>query len=50
MIDVWGLGCLFGEMLKKEALFQGETDIGMQDCIYKVLGDANVNLYSIFLH
>ena len=36
-------------MFKKTELFQGETDIGMLDKIFEVLGDANVIYEDYFL-
>ena len=38
-IDVWAVGCIFGEMLIGKALFQGYDEISQIDIIVKVLGD-----------
>ncbi|KAL6422127.1 hypothetical protein ACFW04_010877 [Cataglyphis niger] len=37
-IDVWSIGCIFGEMLNNSPLFPGETDIEQLAIVLKYLG------------
>lgn len=43
-VDMWSIGCIFGELLKKEAMMQGQGELDQIDKIFKMLGsptDAN---------
>lgn len=37
-IDIWSIGCIFGELALGEALFQGKNEIEQLDAIFKVVG------------
>ncbi|XP_078039662.1 cyclin-dependent kinase 20 [Augochlora pura] len=37
-IDMWSIGCIFGELLNKSPLFPGETDIEQLAIVLKYLG------------
>lgn len=37
-VDLWAVGCIFGEMLNFSPLFPGETDIEQICCVLRVLG------------
>lgn len=37
-VDLWAVGCIFGELLNNSPLFPGETDIEQLCCVQKVLG------------
>lgn len=37
-VDVWAVGCIFAEMLLKEPLFQGHSNIDQMKRIFRVLG------------
>lgn len=37
-IDVWSVGCCIGEMVKREPLFYGDSDISQAHEIFKILG------------
>ncbi|EFX74436.1 cyclin-dependent kinase 20-like [Daphnia pulex] len=37
-VDLWAMGCIFGEMLKNSPLFPGENDIGQLCTVIQVLG------------
>lgn len=44
-VDVWAVGCILAELLLREAIFPGETDLDQLDKIFTVTGtpDANNN-------
>jgi cell cycle related kinase len=37
-VDLWAVGCIFGELLNNSPLFPGETDIQQLCCVLSVLG------------
>lgn len=37
-LDMWSVGCIFGEMLLNEALFPGEGEIDQINKIFRVIG------------
>jgi len=37
-MDVWGVGCVFFEILSLQPLFPGKTEIDQIDKIHKILG------------
>ena len=39
-VDMWSVGCVLGEMLKRAPLFKGSTDIEQLACIFSVTGSA----------
>jgi len=47
-IDVWSLGCIMGELLGKEPLFQGKTETDQVDRIFKLLGTPNEKIWPDF--
>lgn len=40
-VDLWAVGCIFGELLNNSPLFPGETDIEQLCCVQRVLGTPN---------
>jgi cyclin-dependent kinase 2 len=40
-VDVWSIGCIFAEMVRGEALFRGDSEIGQLMSIFHVLGTPN---------
>lgn len=44
-IDVWSIGCIFGELLTKKPLFQGQSETQQIDLIFKALGSPNEELW-----
>jgi serine/threonine-protein kinase BUR1 len=40
-IDIWGVGCVFGETLKRRAILPGKSDLDQLDLIWKLLGTPN---------
>ncbi|XP_046840777.1 cyclin-dependent kinase 20-like [Xenia sp. Carnegie-2017] len=37
-VDLWAVGCIFGELLNNSPLFPGENDIDQLCCVLRVLG------------
>ncbi|KAF7652052.1 hypothetical protein LDENG_00102110 [Lucifuga dentata] len=40
-VDLWAVGCIFGELLNSSPLFPGENDIEQLCCVLRVLGTPN---------
>lgn len=40
-VDMWSIGCIFGELLKKEAILQGQGELDQIDLIFKLIGAPN---------
>ncbi|XP_042501966.1 cyclin-dependent kinase G-2-like [Macadamia integrifolia] len=40
-VDMWSLGCIMAELLAKEPLFPGKTEVDQIDKIFKTLGTPN---------
>jgi serine/threonine protein kinase len=40
-IDMWGVGCVFGELLKSRPIIQGQDDIDQLKKIYYLCGSPN---------
>ncbi|WCJ38694.1 Protein kinase superfamily protein [Euphorbia peplus] len=47
-IDMWSLGCIMAEMLSKEALFNGKTEVDQLDKIFRILGTPNETIWPGF--
>jgi len=47
-IDMWSVGCVFGELMKKEAVMQGRGELDQIDLIFKLLGVPNENNWPNF--
>lgn len=37
-VDMWSIGCIFGELLKKKAIMQGKGELDQIDLIFKLMG------------
>ncbi|CAG8572274.1 644_t:CDS:2 [Funneliformis caledonium] len=44
-VDMWSVGCIFAEILKKAALFQGESEIDQIFKIFSILGTPDETLW-----
>lgn len=44
-IDMWSVGCIFGELLQMEALFSGRSDMDQLNKIFKELGTPNEKIW-----
>ncbi len=40
-IDMWGVGCVFGEMFKHKPILTGDTDLNQAKLIFELLGSPN---------
>lgn len=40
-VDIWGVGCIFGELLLRKPLFPGESELGQLIKILEILGTPN---------
>ncbi|XP_060214150.1 cyclin-dependent kinase G-2 isoform X1 [Lycium barbarum] len=47
-IDMWSLGCIMAEMLSKEPLFNGRTEVDQIDKIFRILGTPNETIWPGF--
>lgn len=47
-IDMWSLGCIMGELLSKEPLFNGKTEFDQIDKIFRTLGTPNETIWPGF--
>jgi len=47
-VDVWSIGCIFGELLKKEAMMQGQGELDQIDKIFKMIGSPNEETWPDF--
>ncbi|XP_055315627.1 cyclin-dependent kinase 20-like [Sitodiplosis mosellana] len=41
-VDMWAIGCVFAEMLRRVPLFNGNTDIEQLALVIKILGNPNI--------
>ncbi|KAF3663084.1 hypothetical protein T459_01874 [Capsicum annuum] len=48
VIDTWSLGCIIVEMLSKEPLFNGKTEVDQIDKIFRILGTPNETIWEGF--
>ncbi|GAM22109.1 hypothetical protein SAMD00019534_052840 [Acytostelium subglobosum LB1] len=44
-VDMWSVGCIFGEMLNKKPLFSGDCEIDQIYRIFRVLGTPNESIW-----
>eukprot|EP00761_Pharyngomonas_kirbyi_P009007 gb/GECH01009022.1/.p1 GENE.gb/GECH01009022.1/~~gb/GECH01009022.1/.p1 ORF type:complete len:476 (+),score=102.37 gb/GECH01009022.1/:1-1428(+) len=44
-VDVWGVGCIFGELVRKKVLFTGKTQTQQLDQIFRVLGTPDEKIW-----
>ncbi|CAK5072830.1 unnamed protein product [Meloidogyne enterolobii] len=44
-VDMWSIGCIFGELLKMATLFAGRTEIDQMQKIFKELGTPNEQIW-----
>ncbi|KAJ1648486.1 serine/threonine protein kinase, CMGC, CDC2/CDK sub [Coemansia erecta] len=44
-IDMWGIGCIFAEMLVGKPVFQGSTDISQIDHVMRICGSPTAALW-----
>jgi serine/threonine protein kinase len=44
-VDVWAVGCVFGELLKNRPLLPGASELKQLDLIFKLLGTPNEHVW-----
>lgn len=44
-VDLWAVGCIFGELLNKSPLFAGDTDIEQLSLVIRALGTPNETIW-----
>ncbi|XP_056278173.1 cyclin-dependent kinase 20 isoform X2 [Pseudoliparis swirei] len=44
-VDLWAVGCIFGELLNSSPLFPGENDIEQLCCVLRVLGTPTADTW-----
>ena len=44
-VDIWAVGCIFGEMLNHGAIFPGQNDIDQLICIQNLLGTPSTSIW-----
>lgn len=47
-IDIWSLGCIFGELLTKDPLFQGKNEVDQLSKIFTLLGPPTKDNWPTF--
>jgi cell division cycle 2-like protein len=47
-VDMWSIGCIMAELLAKEPLFKGKSEIDQLDKIFKTLGTPNEKIWPDF--
>ena len=47
-VDLWSVGCIFAEMLQKEPLFPGKTEVDMLTRIFNTLGTPTEDTWPDF--
>ena len=47
-IDMWSVGCIFGELIRKEAFLKGEGELDQIDQIFSLLGVPNADTWPSF--
>lgn len=40
-VDMWGVGCVFGEILKRRAILPGTSDMDQLNLIWQLCGSPN---------
>lgn len=49
-IDIWGVGCIFAELLNKDPIFQGRNEVSQLSAIFHLLGTPTSKKWSGFKH
>jgi len=44
-VDLWSIGCIFGELLNNSPIFPGENDIDQLGIVIRVLGTPNEQIW-----
>lgn len=49
-VDIWSIACIFGEMARKEAVFQGDSELQQLHCIFQLLGTPSEEMWPGVAH
>ena len=49
-VDCWSLGCIVAELLGRDPLFQGKSEIDQIDRVFRLLGTPNEKIWPNFEH
>ncbi|KAH3667355.1 hypothetical protein OGAPHI_003004 [Ogataea philodendri] len=44
-VDMWGIGCVLGEMFKKKPILEGKSDLDQADMIFRLLGSPTPEVF-----
>lgn len=44
-IDIWGVGCVFGEILRRRAILPGKSDLDQLELIWNLCGTPTENTW-----
>ena len=44
-VDMWSVGCIFGELLLKEPVFQAKAEVELLSMIFKLLGPPSASTW-----
>ena len=44
-VDLWSVGCIFGEMINRSPIFPGENDIDQLGIVIRALGTPNNDIW-----
>ena len=44
-MDLWSIGCIFGELLNNSPIFPGENDIDQLGIVIRILGSPNEKVW-----
>ena len=44
-VDLWSIGCIFGELVNKSPIFNGENDIDQLGLVIRTLGSPNEDIW-----
>ncbi|KAG8887765.1 serine/threonine protein kinase, CMGC, CDC2/CDK sub [Tulasnella sp. 332] len=47
-VDMWGIGCILGEMFERHPILMGESDIGQLEAIFALCGSPNEDVWPGF--
>lgn len=42
-VDLWSVGCIFGEMIFGRQMFMGENEVDQLDKIFSIMGTPNLS-------
>ena len=44
-VDMWGIGCVFGELFTRKPILEGKSDIHQAEIIFKLLGSPTIETF-----